>query len=205
MAEVNIAEPGYLSPGVKALVASRRNTVKSRKLVPLSKPRSDNAGPPDFGALAEKRSTQTSVDTLPIGELHGFVAYQKAGGTFSERLYETIMAEVIDLQKPGEREKSKFSTGTEEQIKGFEDRHNKPFPATLLPPKENFSLTEVQKDAYRLLRENRLVIPEEDKGNGINPYQLPDIPLFEQILKMPSLESYLLSKQKQPQALPAAA
>jgi hypothetical protein len=203
MAEVGIGESGYLSSGVKAPVASSGNTLKSRKPVPLGKPRSDNVDILDFsGALAEK-SRLTLEPTLPAGKLYGFTAYQKAGGIFSEGLYETIMTEVINIQKPGEREKSKFSTGTEEQIKGFEDRHNKPFSATLLPQKENFFLTEVQKDAYRLLRESRLVIPGEDIRNRTNPYQLSDIPLFEQILKMPSLESYLLSKQEQPQTLAA--
>ena len=115
----------------------------------------DNVGSPDFAVLAERSSL--TPDTRPAEELHGFAAYHKDGGIFSEGLYETIMVGVIELQKPGIRENSKFTTGTESQIKGFEDRYNKPFPATLPRPKKEFFLLKclffaLEKDfAHRLL------------------------------------------------------
>lgn len=165
----------------------------------LFDPARDNVGLPDFAAFAQ--SPRLTPDTPPIEELYGFAAYQKAGGVFSEVLYKTTMNGVIELQKPGARENSNFSTGTEAQIKGFEDRHNRPFLGTVLSPEKQVFLTEVQKDAYRLLR-SRLSIPEEDRQKEA---YFSDLLMFEDILKMPTLESYSLSKQEQPQTFPAAA
>lgn len=184
---------------VQTPVATPEITLKQGEPVSLGKLRLDNVGTPDFAALAE-RSRLTS-DILPVEELHGFAAYHKAGGVFSEGLYGAIMDGVIELQEPGVREKSNFSTGTKFQIKGFEDSHNKPFLRTVLPPEEQIFLTEAQKDAYRLVREGHIFVSPE---NIHDPY-FPDSSLFAEILKMPSLESYSLSKQEQSEALPAAA
>ncbi len=158
----------------------------------------DNVGFPDFATLAAR----LTPDTVPVEELHGFAAYSKAGGVYSEVLYEAIMDGVINLQEPGEREKRGFHKATKWQIKGFEDRHNKPFLGTELPPEKQIFLTDAQKDAYFLVREGHISFPEEDKRQ--DPF-LSDGFLFEQILKMPGLESYKLSKQRQPQTASAAA
>lgn len=169
----------------------------------------DNVGAPDFAALTER--PRLTPEPTPVEELHGFDTYQRAGGLLSEGLYKVIMDGVIKLQEPGARKKSIFTTPTDWQIKGFEDSTNKPFPATLPPPKEQIFLTETQKDAYRVLRGEDFVIPEEDMQRGIGPSHLfSDIPVFEEILKMPDLESYKLyaqeqSKEEESQALAAAA
>jgi hypothetical protein len=150
--------------------------------VPLGKPR-DNVGAPDFATLAE---------TPRLTPLHGFDAYQKAGGVFSSGLYEKLMDGVLKLQELGRKKSIPATTATEWQIKGFENRHNKPFLGTELPPEEQISLTEAQKDAYCLFRDS-LVIPEEDRQDAY----YNDASLFNEILKMPPPKSYLLYKQAQ--------
>jgi hypothetical protein len=160
--------------------------------VPVGEPRSDNVGVPDFATLAE--TPRLTPDLFSEG-LHGFDAYQKAGGVFSKGLYEKLMDGVLKLQEPGVRKKSIFTTPTEWQIRGFEDKHNKPFLGTELPPEEQIFLTEAQKDAYCLFR-NSLSIPEEDRRKGA---YFNDASLLEEILKMPNPESYLLYSAEQEQ------
>lgn len=172
----------------------------------------DNVGMfPDFGAFAERSRLIPEPILLPAEELHGFDAYERAGGVLSEGLYKMIMDGVIRLQEPGARKKSIFTTPTDWQIKGFEDSHNNPLLGTSLPPEQQIFLTDTQKDAYRIFRGEGFVIPEKDMQKGIGPNHLfSDVPVFEEILKMPDLESYKLYKQEQPkeeesQTLPVAA
>lgn len=136
-----------------------------------------------------------SPDTLHDDILPGFAAYRKADGIFSRGLYKSIMNEVMELRKPGEREKYKFTKSTMAQIKGFEFRLNNPFPATSKPPGD-FHLAQEQIDAYCLLREDCLPISEVALSS--------DHILFEQIIKMPNLGNSL-PQQEQSQILPAAA
>lgn len=152
----------------------------------------DNVGLPDFASLT----------AIEIRLKNGFAAYRDAGGRFSEGLHRSLMAKVEKLKESGEREKSEFRTPTIAQAEGFAYRHNNPLgPKGPLPLEEQITLTQEQIDAYCLLRENRLEIPEEDGQNGTNPAQFSDQPLIRGILKMP-----LLNPQKeQPQSLAIAA
>lgn len=174
-------------------------TLKQGVPVSLSERRSDNVGTPDYAALAERTNPGP-----------GFTDYQKAGGTFSGGLYKAIMAGVIELQKPEVRENTKFTTGTKFQIKGFEDRHNKPFLGTELPKEEQIFLTQEQKDAYCLLRE-RFSIPEVDRQQRKAYYS--DALMLEQVRIMPGLASssslepykHFMQEQEQSDAFFAAA
>lgn len=191
---VNPRELGHApAPSETQVPADNHETV-------LFDPARDNVGLPDFAAFAQ--SPRLTPDTPLIEELHGFAAYRDAGGRFSEGLHRYLMAKVEKLKESGERERSEFRTPTIAQVEGFAYRHNNPLgPKEPLPLEEQITFTQEQIDAYCLLRENRLEIPEEDEQNGTNPAKFSDQSIIRELQKMP-----LLNPQKeQPQALPVAA
>ena len=183
---VNPRELGHVpAPSETQVPADNHETV-------LFDPARDNVGLPDFTVLTAKE----------IRLKNGFAAYRDAGGRFSEGLHRSLMAKVEKLKESGEREKSEFRTPTIAQVEGFAYRHNNPLgPKGPLPLEEQITLTQEHIDAYCLLRENRLEIPEEDEQNGTNPAKFSDQSIIRELQKMP-----LLNPQKeQPQALPVAA